>query len=69
MSAFGGGSGGSIILAAGDAVQIKGKFSVSGGDGGHMKAKPHMGTEKLYRGHEGGSSGGRIALFTESVVI
>ena len=66
MFAGGGGSGGSILLAAGGAVHIKGKLSAVGGSGGRMKAKHDLAIDG---GHGGGGSGGRIALYGESVVI
>lgn len=66
MFAGGGGSGGSILLAAGGSVHVKGKLSAMGGSGGRMKAKPNLAIDG---GHGGGGSGGRIALYGESVVI
>ena len=69
LSAGGGGSGGSILLAAGGSIQIDGKASVSGGNGGRRKSVEPMEENIGLSGHGGAGSGGRIALFSESVVL
>ncbi|KAK1738925.1 glycosyl hydrolase (family 43) [Skeletonema marinoi] len=68
MSAGGGGSGGSILLAAGGSIQIDGMLSVTGGDGGRRKSVSPVDQDNSFGGHGGGGSGGRIALYGESVV-
>ena len=68
MSAGGGGSGGSILLSAGGAIQVDGKLSASGGDGGHKKSITPQHVES-FGGHGGGGSGGRIAFFGQSVML
>lgn len=58
MFAGGGGSGGSILLAAGGTVRIEGILSARGGNGGKIISK------SLY---SGGGSGGRIAIYGQSI--
>lgn len=67
LSAGGGGSGGSILLAAGGAVVVNGKLSVAGGAGGRMKAPNKK--DSSFGGHGGAGSGGRIAIYGESVIL
>lgn len=62
MTAGGGGSGGSIVLAAGGVVDVKGKLEVNGGDGGIPSQH-----QSIFVG--GGGSGGRIAVYGESITI
>ena len=69
MSAGGGGSGGSILLAAGGSIQIDGNLSVAGGDGGRRKSVAPADQDNSFGGHGGAGSGGRIALYSESVVL
>ncbi|KAL7434161.1 hypothetical protein ACHAXM_003917 [Skeletonema potamos] len=69
-SAGGGGSGGSILLAAGGSIRIDGKLSVAGGDGGRRRSvAPVDRGNSSFGGHGGAGSGGRIALYGESVVV
>eukprot|EP00984_Skeletonema_dohrnii_P017050 scaffold7682_cov137-Skeletonema_dohrnii-CCMP3373.AAC.4 len=69
MSAGGGGSGGSILLAAGGSIQIDGMLSVTGGDGGRRKSVAPVDQDNSFGGNGGAGSGGRIALYGESVVL
>jgi hypothetical protein len=64
----GGGSGGSILLVAGGSIQIDGRLSVAGGDGGRKKSAAPMNRDGSFGGHGGAGSGGRIALYGESVL-
>lgn len=64
-SGGGGGSGGSILIAAGGTVTIHGKLSVKGGNGGVTRS-----TESRYKDYSGGGgSGGRIAVYGETLVL
>eukprot|EP00986_Skeletonema_menzelii_P018335 scaffold26628_cov149-Skeletonema_menzelii.AAC.2 len=69
MSAGGGGSGGSILIAAGGSIQIDGELSVAGGDGGRRKSVAPPDGDNSFGGHGGAGSGGRIALYGQSVVL
>ena len=64
MAARGGGSGGSIVIAAGRTVKINGTLNVRGGNGG----LPAHSTLSARR-YGGGGSGGRIAIYGESIMI
>lgn len=65
ISAGGGGSGGAILLSAGGVVRVDGKLSVLGGAGGFKKSK----LPNKFGGHGGGGSGGRVAVYGQSVMI
>ncbi len=67
MFAGGGGSGGSILLAAGGALKVEGSLSVAGGDGGFNKGRMTKNQSDI--GHGSAGSGGRIALFGQSVTV
>lgn len=69
MSAGGGGTGGSILLAANGSIQIVGKLSVAGGDGGRRKSVAPADQDGSFGGHGGAGSGGRIALYGQSLVF
>ena len=66
-SSGGGGSGGSILLAAGGSIQIDGRLTVAGGNGGQRKSVAPVDRDKPFGGHGGAGSGGRIAIYGESV--
>ena len=67
LTAGGGGSGGSILLSAGGIIDVRGKLSTNGGDGGSIS--PHPLSTKKVDGRGGGGSGGRIAMFGQSIIL
>lgn len=67
LAAGGGGSGGSILLSAGGILDVGGKLSTNGGDGGSIS--PHPFSTKKVDGRGGGGSGGRIAMFSQSIIL
>lgn len=64
MTGAGGGSGGSINIAAGGIVRIHGNLSVKGGNGGSSN---ELKKGSVQDGHGGGGSGGRIAVYGQSI--
>lgn len=68
MTAGGGGSGGSLLLNAGGTIKLDGKLSVKGGNGGSAE-QPNGRSDLATNGHGGAGSGGRIALYGQSVTF
>jgi len=63
----GGGSGGSILLSAGGSLQLHGNLSAKGGNGGNAIAPQEK--RNIRNGHGAGGSGGRIALYANSIYL